>query len=223
MDDLDQRLRHHWNNLVESELVRRKDPSDENIRTFEGVLNRIVPITDLEKNASLVVRFISHGSSDDFARLLSAAKKQHFTLLADGVTICHALRLQDVVVIRWDNTTRQYTVREKSADDDAPRAVRTGGEKPQRRGGSNEPKRGYQQKGRRGRDRRKGPAERSGGAAEHRGDSDDEGNHHRNTHEDESETRTSIPPLGKSAALEILDDVGGAKVSSAWGDSEPNE
>lgn len=112
-------------NLFNSELVRTKTVTAENIQAFQMFLNSTIPVDDYGKNLAQFIQFLFHRDKNSFYGFIEKTDMRHYLLLTSGTAIAGYLGVKHLVKI--ERTGDRYTVELVTADvPDRPRRNRGG-------------------------------------------------------------------------------------------------
>ncbi len=139
MEVVSQRLAAIYKRLQDSELVRTKDPTPENVERFKRILNMSVPVTDYDMTLGEVGRFFYNTNRYSFVKFLGASGLQHFVLVTDGYPIVKQLDLVGIIIVKWNRQQQEFDIEVGAGatdDTEAPQPVRkqSGGHKHSSRG-----------------------------------------------------------------------------------------
>jgi hypothetical protein len=115
MESVVARLAVIWQRLQQSNLVRNRLPTPENIAEFTRLLNMSVAITDTEIGAGQVMRVVFHKRGPNFTAYLRRSGLAHMLLMTEGSGITDGLCLKGVVTIQWRRERDVFVVFPASA------------------------------------------------------------------------------------------------------------
>lgn len=110
MKAISDRLSYIWNALLETDLVRTKVTTKENIADFERILNKVTPMTGQEKLVYEVFRHLSSISRAGLGKFLEDNRTSFLSLACDGGMIVNLLGLRDTIALKWDIKREDYVV-----------------------------------------------------------------------------------------------------------------
>lgn len=110
MRGISDRLSYTWNALLETDLVKTKVPSKENVADFERILNKVTPMTSQEKITYDVFRYLSSVSRIGFGKFLEENRVSFLSLACDGGMIVNLLGLRDTINLKWEVKREEYVV-----------------------------------------------------------------------------------------------------------------
>lgn len=116
MRGISDRLSYIWTALLETNLVKTKVPSKENLADFERMLNKVTPMTTQEKTTYDVFRHLSSISRVGFGKFLEDNRVSFLSLASDGGLIVNLLGLRDTINLKWDVKRAEYVVTELEID-----------------------------------------------------------------------------------------------------------
>lgn len=100
-----------YNALKQTMLASAGELTDANVSQFSVVLNRIVIYSyPPYATSSMLIRYMSRKSKYDFIDYLNASELQYLCLLTDGTIISKMLRVNDLVLIRWNASQSKFIV-----------------------------------------------------------------------------------------------------------------
>ena len=109
---LPKRLCHVFRQLVNCDMLTRNMFDEKSIVEFERLLNLAQPVDEFERTSEEMVKTIYHRSVSNFRRYLSLPRNNvaPLVLWTEAKFIAWYFRLRSKVVIKWDKTTKFYSV-----------------------------------------------------------------------------------------------------------------
>lgn len=112
-----ERLSSVWKLLVETDLVKTRVVTEDNLREFSRVLGKASPVTDIERAAGNIFRFMYARDKVHFYDYIGLSGSVPLILLTDGSLVIDELGLRGIVSIHWNKQGDEYNVAVFAAGD----------------------------------------------------------------------------------------------------------
>jgi hypothetical protein len=103
-----QKLFENYKNIVNSNLIRSKELSDDNITEFEFLLNQVQPQTDEEHCMRSFVQYLYRKNPGHFTRFIQRSSLNHLVLWTEAKFMVRIFELRGLVYIKWDVDQAKY-------------------------------------------------------------------------------------------------------------------
>jgi hypothetical protein len=104
-------IKNIYNSLKTTDLVKNKIINKNNIYDFCMILNKVVTYSQGSySNLGVFIRYLYRNSKSEFIQFAYQSNSLYLSLLTDGAFITKALKIQNIIFIRWDNIKCQFTV-----------------------------------------------------------------------------------------------------------------
>jgi hypothetical protein len=103
-----QKLFEAFKDITNSNLIRNKELSDENIAQFENLLNTAQPQTDEDHCMRSFVQYLYRKNPGHFTRFIQRSHLNHLTLWTEAKFMVSVFELRGLVYIKWDIDANKY-------------------------------------------------------------------------------------------------------------------
>jgi hypothetical protein len=103
-----QKLFENYKDIVNSNLIRNKELSDDNIAEFEYLLNQAQPQSDDEHCMRSFVQYLYRKNPGHFTRFIQRSNLNHLALWTEAKFLVRTFELRGLVYIKWDVDDVKY-------------------------------------------------------------------------------------------------------------------